>query len=432
MRFVSISFPLYFRIIPKISCRVGKPLDLDHDNVIDVCPCCGSPFDNQLVPLCENHNKLDFLGPGFPLFYEFLIFCVVCIGLLFLIQGVYGMSTNPDGNGCRLANLKNTGVKCSENGINHYSWFNKEERDDVQSGLNLCGAFVLLIVLNIFKHRHKSVEIRLDNDNVSPSDYTIQVSELPATEKEEDIKKFFESCLPNRSIVISKISLAYFVEDYVGLIRRKDALIARQSNIMSNIIHTEKKTKTPQPILRKKKEDMDRELADIQAKIEQFESECETTAGQKFCGVAFISLQREEDQEALLKYWERSFFETILIIVMSRLFRKQSKTYKGNIVTVRRAPEPSDVIWENLGYNSLYRFKALIKTNVGTLVTLVACAGAIFGINIAQFSISDSDADSNNKALVQGFGIIAAICVFVVNFLLQSIINVLVDRKSVV
>jgi len=68
----------------------------------------------------------------------------------------------------------------------------------VQSGLNLCGAFVLLIVLTIFKFRHKMVQMRLDNDNLSPSDYTIQISEIPIEEKEENIKEFFENCIPNR------------------------------------------------------------------------------------------------------------------------------------------------------------------------------------------------------------------------------------------
>ena len=403
---------------------MGRPIDLDHDNVIDVCPCCGSPFDNQKISLCENHNKLDFLGPGFPLFYEFLIFCIICICLLFCIQGIYGLATNPNGHACELANIRKASVRCKENGINLYSWFNKEDRDEVQSGLNLCGAFCLLIVLNIFKHRHKKVEMRLDNDNISPSDYTIQVSELPTTEKEEDIKTFFENCIPNQTITISKVSLAYFVEDYVNLKNLKEELIAKQSNLMSNIVHTERKKGVTQTILRTKKNEIDKKMEEVQEKIEKFEKECETNAAEKFCGVVFLSVRKEEDQEALLKFWERSFLQTIMIMIMSKLFKANQKTYKGNIISVKRAPEPTDVIWENLGYTSLYRFKALWKTNLGTLLTLIACGGAIFGINIAQVTVSDQD--PKNEKLVQGFGILAAVFVFVVNILLQVIINVLV------
>jgi len=411
----------------KISCRVGIPVDVEHDGVIDVCPCCGSPFDNQLIPLCENHNKLDFLGPGFPLFYEFLIFCIICILLLFFIQGIYGLATNANGNACHLANVNKNAVSCSENGINRYSWFNKEERDDIQSILNLFSTFALLIVLNIFKCRHKAVEMKLDNDILSPSDYTLQVSELPVKEKEEDIQNFFETCIPNRTIKISKIVMAYFVEDYVNLKTRKDELISKQSNLMSNIVHTEKKKNQIQPILRKKKEDVDKELVVIQEKIDEFEKECREDAADKFCGVVFISLQREDDQDAFLKFWQRSFFQTILLLIMSKLLKNHPKTYKGKIITVARAPEPTDVIWQNLGYTSLYRFKAYFKTNLATAFALMACGGAVFGINLAQVTIHNEN--KSNQEIVHFFGILAAVFLSVVNILLEIVVKKLVKYQ---
>ena len=406
-------------------------MEIDHDNVIDTCPCCGSPFDNQKVPLCENHNKLDFLGPGFPLFYEFLIFCIICIFLLLCIQGIYGLATNPNGHACEYINLRKAPVRCNENGINLYSWFNKEERDEVQSGLNLCGAFCLLILLNIFKYRHKQVEMKLENNIVSPSDYTIQVSELPYNEMKHDnmfihdkLQSFFENCIPNRKIKISKVNLAYFVENHVNLKNLKEDLIAKQSNLIRSIFHAEGKKGVPQLLLEERKNEVDKKMAEVQEKIEKFENEGETGASDKFCGVAYISTQTEEDQDALLKYWERSFFQTILFVIKSKLFKADQKTFQGKIISVKRAPEPTDVIWENLGYSSSYRFKALLKTNLGALITLIACCAAIFGINLAQVAISEKDPKDEN--LVQGFGIIAAIFVFLVNIFLEVIINILV------
>ena len=317
-------------------------------------------------------------------------------------------------------------MHCAENGINLYSWFNKEERDEVQSALNLCGAFCLLIALNIFKYRHKKVEMSLENDKVSPSDYTIQVSELPITERENEreLQCFFENCIPNRKIKISKVNLAYFVENYVYLKNLKEELIAKQSNLSSSIIYTELKKGVPQPLLREKKNEVDKKMAEVQEKIEKFENECENDAAGKFCGVAYLSVQTEEDQDALLKYWERSFFQNILIVIESKLFKADQKTYKGKIISVKRAPEPTDVIWENLGYTSLYRFKALLKTNLGALITLIACCAAIFGINEAQVAVSEGD--PKDEKLVKGFGIIAAIFVLFVNILLEVIINILV------
>ncbi len=410
-------------------------MDLDHDHIIDVCPCCGSPFDNQKISICVKHNQLDFLGPGFPLFYEFLIFCVLCIFLLFCIQGIYGLSTNPDGEACHLANLSKTKERpCTENGINRYSWFNKVERDDVQSGLNLFGAFALLIILNIFKFRHKNVEIRLDNNNTSPSDYTIQISELPVTEKEEEIKEFFENCIPNKQITISKICMAYYVEEYVNLKNQKQKLVSKQSNLLSDIMHSAKKHKNNehQQALHERKNIIEAELVTVQEKIEKFEKECEINVAEKFCGVVYLSLQNEEDHKALLEYWQLSFFQIIIVMIMSRLFKKQARTYKGKLISVVRSPEPTDVIWENLGYSPLYRFKAIIMTNMGTFLTLCVCAAAIFGINYAQaFLAEEANTDKSKSSLVQGFGILAAVLVLFVNFFLQMIVKKLVKLRYI-
>lgn len=403
---------------------------MDQDNIIDVCPCCGSPFDNQKIPVCVKHNELDFLGPGFPLFYEFLIFCIVCIFLLLCIQGIYGLRTNYDGNACYLANFRISGQDykpCSENWINIFSWFNKVERDDLQSGLNLLGSFALLIILNIFKFRHKSVEIEVDNNNISPSDYTVQVSELPLTEKEEDIKVFFENCIAKRKITVSKVTMAYQVENYIALKRKKDELISIQSNLLSSISFSQKYVISVNPKTLKKKNAVENDLVLIQKKIEAFEKECETNAGEKFCGVVFLSLQSEEDHKALIDYWKMSLLQTLLVLFMAKVLKKKTKTYKGKIISLVRAPEPTDVIWENLGYTTLYRVKALFITNFGTFLTLVLCGGAIFGINFAQaYLAEEAKTDSSIGFFVQGIGILAAVVVLIVNFLLQKIVNSLV------
>lgn len=381
--------------------------------------------------MCLKHNQLDFLGPGYPLFYEFLIFSIVCIFLLFCIQGIYGLATNKDGDACHLSNIQIKSVPyrpCNENFINLYSWFNKGDNDDIQSGLNLAGAIMLLIVLNIFKHRHKSVEIRLDSNNISPSDYTIQVNQIPKSEKEEDIKHFFENCIPDKSIKISKVCLAYNVQQYVSLKNKKESLTSSQSSMLSKIAFYQKKQKKGLENLKIKKEAIENDLLLVQEKIEIFEKECQNNVEEKFCGVAFISLETEEDQKSLLEYWELSFFQIILILIMSKLFNKNAKTYKGDLISVSRAPEPSDIIWENLGFSPIYRLKALIYTNLATFLMLCLCAAAIFGINFGQAYLADqAKTDASLNDTVQGFGVLAAALVLIVNLILQLVMGKLVE-----
>lgn len=47
-----------------------------------------------------------------------------------------------------------------------------------------------------------------------------------------------------------------------------------------------------------------------------------------------------------------------------------------------RAPEPGDVIWENLGEDPWKQIKNSILTTFATVIILGVCFGAILGISI--------------------------------------------------
>ena len=52
----------------------------------------------------------------------------------------------------------------------------------------------------------------------------------------------------------------------------------------------------------------------------------------------------------------------------------------GKQIRVQRAPEPSDVIWENCGVLTSTKFKNRILTILGTILILAASFVFIFGI----------------------------------------------------
>lgn len=48
---------------------------------------------------------------------------------------------------------------------------------------------------------------------------------------------------------------------------------------------------------------------------------------------------------------------------------------------MERAPEPTDVFWENLGVSSFDRIKKVCMTYIATLLVIGICFGVIWGIN---------------------------------------------------
>ncbi len=51
---------------------------------------------------------------------------------------------------------------------------------------------------------------------------------------------------------------------------------------------------------------------------------------------------------------------------------------------MERAPEPSDVKWENCGASNFEKFKRRFLTTLGTLIILGICFGTIYAMNYAQ------------------------------------------------
>jgi len=76
--------------------------------------------------------------------------------------------------------------------------------------------------------------------------------------------------------------------------------------------------------------------------------------------------------------------EKIFFCCSFKLKRFHLSGNKKVCLKVQKAAEPDEIIWENLGYSSNYRFWAQCKTNILTMILLLFCFGLIFGISYIQ------------------------------------------------
>jgi hypothetical protein len=56
--------------------------------------------DREELPIMTDIMELGFLGSGFPLFYNFIIFCILLLFEMLTINGGYNLVTNVIGTYC--------------------------------------------------------------------------------------------------------------------------------------------------------------------------------------------------------------------------------------------------------------------------------------------------------------------------------------------
>jgi len=67
-----------------------------------VCDCCGYEIDREPIDWLRSNPIEDFafLGAGYPLFYNFLIFCNILLGILILGEAIPNLMKYTQGNYC--------------------------------------------------------------------------------------------------------------------------------------------------------------------------------------------------------------------------------------------------------------------------------------------------------------------------------------------
>lgn len=93
------------------------------------------------------------------------------------------------------------------------------------------------------------------------------------------------------------------------------------------------------------------------------------------------------------------------------VYRKGEDLYS---LDIKRAPEPEDIIWTNLGQRDCVSYGRKFFTFTITAVLLGACFAAVYGLSQAQKTVEADKNDSNSRYL----SIAISITISVVNIIL--------------
>eukprot|EP00828_Plagiopyla_frontata_P046606 TRINITY_DN8335_c0_g1_i5.p2 TRINITY_DN8335_c0_g1~~TRINITY_DN8335_c0_g1_i5.p2 ORF type:complete len:162 (-),score=18.72 TRINITY_DN8335_c0_g1_i5:64-549(-) len=112
-------------------------------------------------------------------------------------------------------------------------------------------------------------------------------------------------------------------------------------------------------------------------------------------GVVIVVLKSQEQQDRILEQYEMSYFQQLLIHLFNHCNWSTEKSkyiyHKDKFINIERAPEPSDILWQNQGIDSMTRIKWRLVTYCVTFFLLVASYALILGINYAKKKITDQE-----------------------------------------
>ncbi|KRX03774.1 hypothetical protein PPERSA_04282 [Pseudocohnilembus persalinus] len=170
------------------------------------CKCCARVSDRQPLPMCTSLNNLAHLGPGYPLYFDYIKFCIVLLLCQLLTSGAYSLFTNYfKGDDCvNDGEITNVYDQCNKDWITMFSIGNKRSKEnliDIQNYVDLGCLLIMIIFFQFFRKYIKTIDIKYDILDINPKDYTIWIQNIPKNFQakndsyEEDIREFIEQSI---------------------------------------------------------------------------------------------------------------------------------------------------------------------------------------------------------------------------------------------
>lgn len=338
--------------------------------------------------------------------------------IIFIVSGIFNIITNLQIDGCNQPSyLYVFDKRCEPTWWTRISLVSKSETDPYETDqevTNLITVVFCIIFLQICRFYQRKEAFKCDVKLVTVSDYSIEVTGFPVETKLSEIRDFFlglESLI-NMNLHIIDINRSFFISDFVESTRKMEDLIRQKTSLELHISLSENE------LLEKKKfEAYRKKLLQVEAQIEilyeqlkeekkLFKEKC------RFTGTVFITFETPEEARTVKRLFEISFWNTILIYLKKSVNMENKLLFKDCFLHIRRAPEPDDVLWENLGVSWEVKLKKRLITTLATLAILCMSFCLILLISYFQFFIQKNNlAQGLELMFVNSFG--ATLIVFV-------------------
>lgn len=331
---------------------------------------------------------------------------------------------------CSLSNLINSQSSLEDKPSNWSfdSSLHKGQDPIWQSVLHLLYCFVLIfsfIYLKIFI-RNKVLEI--DSGHVTPSDFTVIVKGVPAGTDLNEFKEYLKGSVRKSKEVSEIVSISPSYDISVWIRKEKELRKTRkQIEYIDEYFRNKGKypryTKwlTAYPDLQ--------DLRTRAGKIEEWKKEFLNEENlKKIQGTwVFVTFQKQSVCKQVVEDWDESEMQmfTRLWLKCKKKYNYNERTYNGHFINIEQAPEPSDILWENITVSTWVKIKKRIKTALITTIILLASFYILVSIKIYQYNTyKDYGKISNSENMkLKAISLLLSVTIIVLNFLISEAIK---------
>ena len=344
-------------------------VDPDVENLHKLCKCCGRNYRVNNLSIFSSIDKLYHLGTAYPFFFKMLIFFMIIFILGFLFYGIIAIIKMP------------SIIKCSFKECDHEIFFSEYENAIYFTHSFAIGSLVVFIIAKFFFALHlKNIELREDKNLISINDFTLYVSGLDQNLENKEIMKIFRENYYNYFNVV-KVNKIYDISLFVDL-------LTEYLQMQKQMYH-----------LKKMHEDYSDKYSKLSEKFNILHKKIENLKqnfnSNKFTGSAFITFNTEDEMQSTIKFYKKSLL---------------TSKYK-----VKRATQPSDVIWENYGLSKSSKILRRLLSITIALILITLCFFLLIFIKKIQSKYNDE----KNNILVWIYSIIISIIITILNYLLR-------------
>ena len=366
---------------------------------------------NELLSLRCNKNELSHIGMAFPLFLDFAKFSCFLIAIIATVSCLYGIITNILSGFC-------ADTMCPDDYfIALQSLLNKQHSvilDYLQVGLNFACTMCLIIAVFFYKRNQNKILREIYLESLGPSAFTLRMRGIPKLATDQDIEAFIQRLSPSKErIKIAEIVRSYDIRRLVSYYRKLNELQAEYTRLfqLQQLNKSKKYQKTMEALLHKS--------GLLQISLQRMvRNEMLTT------NTVFVCFEKIEDMLSVYNSAKLGPLQR-LCLRFSRgprwLFPQRKLWGKKFPINVGFAPEPTDVLWENLGTSKAeYDCRKFIGNLIVALSILVSFVLLVV-VKVLQLRLADNVDETSRIPIV--FSIARSLIVVIVNGGLQFIIH---------
>lgn len=369
-----------------------------------------------------------------------------------MISGEFNLITNFLSNNC--VDITNTDyastetdsnpVSCVLDWVTFLSLANKTNRytsNDIQHYLNFFCLIGVIVFMIYYRKSQKELFLHNRWKDVTPADYTIAIKNLPNNLEievlEKKLKEYFLKFNPRTPYQIQNINFCYDLTERDKLFKSYEQLLKKKTKLVKKrpINFEEEFENIETEIIFKEEEMRDYDLNLQKNKLQ-------------FCGIAFVTFNTQKEKREILEKSHLTWIDRIKIFFNKDVNLERGFLFHGSRLIIESAPQPNEILFNNLNSNSREKFKRRFITFFLTVLELGGFGISIYyllslqynyfsqQINELDYEMNSSDEATMNQYYEMMFllyvysGFISLLIVVINNVLITFITKAIVKMEK--